>query len=107
MTLIQTYALKILANYAEAGIEDDTDEDGELSSDEEWTTACDLALDMVRAIRANPTVILELTATWKGQPEPFNAGDGPVPGYVAGACGHRVAESEWKAGFRNCERCGS
>ena len=27
-------------------------------------------------------------------------------GYVVGACGHRVAGSEWMAGFRNCERCG-
>lgn len=27
------------------------------------------------------------------------------PGYVVGTCGHRVAESEWVSGFRNCERC--
>jgi hypothetical protein len=27
-------------------------------------------------------------------------------GYVVGECGHRVAGSEWRAGFRNCERCG-
>lgn len=27
------------------------------------------------------------------------------PGYVVGRCGHRVAKSEWKAGFRVCERC--
>jgi len=24
---------------------------------------------------------------------------------VVGYCGHRVAESEWRAGFRTCERC--
>lgn len=30
-----------------------------------------------------------------------------MPGYVVGKCGHRVAGSEWRAGFRNCERCGS
>jgi hypothetical protein len=30
---------------------------------------------------------------------------GPMPGYVAGRCGHRVAESEWRAGCRTCERC--
>jgi hypothetical protein len=29
------------------------------------------------------------------------------PGYVTGKCGHAVAGSEWNAGFRNCERCGS
>lgn len=32
--------------------------------------------------------------------------DGVVyPGYVAGMCGHRVAQSEWRAGLRACERC--
>lgn len=46
--------------------------------------------------------------------EPLKPGD-PIPpeqnggqaGYVAGECGHRVAGTEWAAGFRNCERCGS
>lgn len=28
-------------------------------------------------------------------------------GYVVGECGHRVAQAEWDAGFRNCERCPS
>lgn len=28
------------------------------------------------------------------------------PGYVVGTCGHRLAASEWRAGFRTCERCG-
>lgn len=37
--------------------------------------------------------------------EPFNDGNGIVPGYVAGKCGHRVAQSEWEAGFETCERC--
>jgi hypothetical protein len=27
------------------------------------------------------------------------------PGNVVGTCGHRVAASEWRAGFRTCERC--
>jgi hypothetical protein len=27
------------------------------------------------------------------------------PGYVVGHCEHRVARSEWRAGFRVCERC--
>jgi len=31
---------------------------------------------------------------------------GGMPGFVVGECGHRVAASEWRAGFRNCERCG-
>lgn len=36
--------------------------------------------------------------------QPFNPGTGVQEGYVAGVCGHRVAQSEWKAGFRHCER---
>jgi hypothetical protein len=28
-----------------------------------------------------------------------------IPGFVVGVCGHRVAGSEWRAGFRTCERC--
>lgn len=28
-------------------------------------------------------------------------------GFVVGECGHRVAGSEWRAGFRVCERCQS
>lgn len=32
---------------------------------------------------------------------------GPMPGYFVGRCGHRVAETEWRAGFRICERCPS
>lgn len=28
-----------------------------------------------------------------------------LDGFVVGICGHRVAESEWRAGFRTCERC--
>lgn len=31
---------------------------------------------------------------------------GGMEGFVVGNCGHRVAGSEWRAGFRNCERCG-
>lgn len=27
------------------------------------------------------------------------------PGYVVGTCQHRIAESEWRAGYRACERC--
>jgi hypothetical protein len=32
--------------------------------------------------------------------------NGGMDGYVVGECGHRVAGSEWRAGFRKCERCG-
>lgn len=38
--------------------------------------------------------------------EQFNHPElGPMPGYIAGRCGHRVAGTEWLAGFRTCERC--
>lgn len=30
---------------------------------------------------------------------------GPREGYVVGECAHAVAQSEWNAGFRKCERC--
>jgi hypothetical protein len=37
---------------------------------------------------------------------PFhNALTGTLPGFVVGLCGHRVARSEWAAGYRVCERC--
>lgn len=34
-----------------------------------------------------------------GEPFPLR------PGYVTGECGHAVAGSEWRAGFRRCEHC--
>ena len=40
-----------------------------------------------------------------GDPIPPEQNGGQA-GFVAGECGHRVARSEWRAGFRNCERCG-
>jgi hypothetical protein len=39
------------------------------------------------------------------RPIAFNAGLGDTPGFVAGWCEHRVAWSEWRAGYRTCERC--
>lgn len=39
------------------------------------------------------------------QAVPFDPGTGVMAGYVAGFCGHRVAESEWQAGYRVCEAC--
>lgn len=40
-----------------------------------------------------------------GDPIPVER-TGGMEGFVVGECGHRVAGSEWRAGFRNCERCG-
>lgn len=36
----------------------------------------------------------------------FNEEVGFRPGFVAGVCGHAVAQSERNAGLKNCERCG-
>lgn len=30
---------------------------------------------------------------------------GMLQGFVVGHCGHRVAQTEWRAGFRVCEHC--
>jgi excisionase family DNA binding protein len=37
--------------------------------------------------------------------EPFVSTERPRPGFVVGTCRHAVAESEWRAGFKKCERC--
>lgn len=47
----------------------------------------------------------ELAGLQPGDPIPPER-TGGMEGFVVGECGHRVAASEWRAGFRNCERCG-
>ena len=47
----------------------------------------------------------DLTTVEPGDPIPPEH-TGGMTGFVVGECGHRVAGSEWRAGFRNCERCG-
>lgn len=38
--------------------------------------------------------------------EPFvSEVSGPRDGYVVGECRHAVAQSEWNAGYKKCERC--
>lgn len=39
-----------------------------------------------------------------GDPIPA-AWTGGMAGFVVAKCGHRIAGSEWRAGFRVCERC--
>lgn len=42
------------------------------------------------------------------EPVPFVNPELPpelTAGFVVGHCGHRVAGSEWSAGFRTCEHC--
>jgi len=40
-----------------------------------------------------------------GAPIPLEL-NGGMAGFVVGECKHRVYESEWRTGCRNCERCG-
>jgi len=40
-----------------------------------------------------------------GAPIPLEL-NGGMAGYVVGKCRHRMFESDWRAGCRNCERCG-
>ncbi len=60
MNKIEEYALKIVADYAESGVEDDMDEDGEFESEEVHEAACDLALAIIAGMRANPEKVLAL-----------------------------------------------
>lgn len=64
---------------------------------------------LLRGIEASGcTSMSELAEFFERAEEvPFVSGDISRPGMVAGWCGHAVALSEWRAGFRNCERCGS
>lgn len=53
---------------------------------------------------------LTLVRDVNGEPPAYPAPGSDIPdqpGYVVGRCGHRLAASEWRAGFRTCERCGS
>lgn len=48
------------------------------------------------------------TSAWKDGAPIYPAPGSEIPGqpgYVVATCGHRVAGSEWRAGFRTCERC--
>lgn len=60
---------------------------------------------------AGKLVALSATApkvTYARPGEPFSHPDLPAEltaGFVVGECGHRVAGSEWRAGFRICEHC--
>jgi hypothetical protein len=60
LTPVEAYALKIVADYAESGVEDDIDEDGELRSDDKHDEAYELALAVIRGMRANPQTMLDL-----------------------------------------------
>lgn len=66
LTKIEEYAVNIVADYAESGVEDDIDEDGVFAVDEDTDesvdheAACDLAMAIIRGMRANPRALLAL-----------------------------------------------
>jgi hypothetical protein len=56
---VEEYAIELVADGAESTVEDDLNEDGDLS-EEDHKEACYLAMAIVQAIRVNPQVIIAL-----------------------------------------------
>lgn len=59
LTEIENYATQIVIDYAEGGVEDDIDEDGVFEYAETHEEACDLALLIIRGMKAHPEKLLE------------------------------------------------
>lgn len=59
MMTIEEYAIDLVAVGAESVAEDDLNEDGEIA-DADHQQACDLAIKIAHAIRANPAAVLAL-----------------------------------------------
>jgi hypothetical protein len=79
---IEEYALKIVADYAEGGVEDDMDEDGAFRngddySDTDYDAAINLAHSIINGMRANPAKVLELAKLDPSAALPAEAGDRP------------------------------
>lgn len=60
MTPEEIYALKIVADYAEGGVEDDIDEDGELPSEAAHDQAMEIAYTVINWMRNHPDRLLGL-----------------------------------------------
>lgn len=56
---IEEYAVELVADGAESFAEDDLNEDGEIANDQH-EQACDLAIEIAHAIKAQPEKVLEL-----------------------------------------------
>jgi hypothetical protein len=61
MKTIDEYAIDLVCSGAESTAEDDLNEEEEIA-DADHQAACDLAIEIAHAIRANPQVVLELAA---------------------------------------------
>jgi len=56
---VEQYAIKLVCDGAESTAEDDLNEDGAIA-DADHGAACDLALEIARAIRDDPRAVLNL-----------------------------------------------
>lgn len=70
MTPEETYALKIVVDYAESGVEDDIDEDGELASEAAHDEAMEIAFTVINWMRAHPERLLGLARASASAPAP-------------------------------------
>ncbi len=59
MKTIDEYAIDLIAQGAESLAEDDLNENGDIA-EEDHDAACDLAIRLAHAIKANPAVVLAL-----------------------------------------------
>lgn len=62
MKTIEEYAIQLVADGAESFAEDDLNENEDIANGDHQA-ACDLALKIVRAIKANPQAVLALVDT--------------------------------------------
>jgi hypothetical protein len=56
---VEEYAIELVCEGAESCAEDDLNEDGDIA-EEDHDAAMDLALEIARAVRANPQAVLAL-----------------------------------------------
>ncbi len=60
MKTIEEYALDLVINHAQSGVDDDIDEDGDLANDEDHDAARALAQRIVNGMEANPAALIAM-----------------------------------------------
>lgn len=70
MKTIEEYAIDLVCEGAEHCGTDDLNEEGEIA-EEDHRAACDLAVEIAQAIRANPAVVLALVGRSSEPPHPL------------------------------------
>ena len=66
-----------------------------------WDNACG-HVDLFGPVAREAAAIREQRALSYPEPGSYIPDQ---PGFVVAECGHRVANQEWRVGFRTCERC--